>query len=481
MDKKEIKDIVSALEKAGFEAYLVGGCVRDLILNKEPKDWDIATNALPEEIQKVFPDSVYENQFGTVAVKTESADPTLKIIEITTYRQEGKYTDKRHPDEVKFSKAIEDDLSRRDFTINSVAMKIDGTIADPFSGQEDLQNKIIRTVGNPDERFTEDALRLMRAIRLAAELNFSIEKKTADAIQRHANLMEMIAKERIRDEFIKLIISDRAGEGVRMMADSGLLKYVVPELLEGVGVGQNLHHIYTVFDHNVRALEYSVKSNYSLEVRLASLLHDVGKPQTKRGEGLHSTFYNHDLVGGKMTLRILDRLHFPKKTVEKVAHLVRYHLFYYNVGEVSEAGVRRFLRKVGPEHVDDLIKVREADRIGSGVPKAVPYKLRHLLFMIEKVKQDPIDSRMLKMNGDDVMKLGGLEPGRKVGYILAILLEEILDDPKRNNEEYLKKKIKELNELPDSELKKMSEKARERREEFEGEAEEEIKKKFHVK
>jgi len=207
----------------------------------------------------------------------------------------------------------------------------------------------------------------------------------------------------------------------------------------------------------------------------------VGKPQTKRGEGLHSTFYNHDLVGGKMTLRILDRLHFPKKTVEKVAHLVRYHLFYYNVGEVSEAGVRRFLRKVGPEHVDDLIKVREADRIGSGVPKAVPYKLRHLLFMIEKVKQDPIDSRMLKMNGDDVMKLGGLEPGRKVGYILAILLEEILDDPKRNNEEYLKKKIKELNELPDSELKKMSEKARERREEFEGEAEEEIKKKFHVK
>lgn len=481
MDKKEIKDTILALESAGFEAYLVGGCVRDLILNKEPKDWDIATNALPEEIQKIFPDSVYENQFGTVAVKTESTDPTLKIIEITTYRQEGKYTDKRHPDEVKFSKAIEDDLSRRDFTINAIAMKINGTIIDPFAGQEDLKNKIVKTVGDPGERFNEDALRLMRAIRLAAELDFGIEKKTADAIKRHANLMEMIAKERIRDEFIKLIISDRAGDGVRMMAESGLLKYVIPELMEGIGVGQNKHHIYTVFDHNVRALEYSVKSNYSLEVRLASLLHDVGKPKTKRGDGPDSTFYAHDIVGGKMTLQILDRLHFAKKTVEKVAHLVRYHLFYYNVGEVSEAGVRRFLRKVGPEHIDDLIKVREADRIGSGVPKAVPYKLRHLLFMIEKVKQDPIDTRMLKLNGDDVMRLGNLQPGHKVGYILAILLEEVLDDPKKNSEGYLPKRIQELNELSDGELKKMSQKARSRKEEFEGEQEEEIKKKFYVK
>ena len=484
VDKKEIKDTISALEAAGFEAYLVGGCVRDLLLNKEPKDWDIATNALPEEIQKIFPDSVYENQFGTVAVKTESTDPTLKIIEITTYRQEGKYTDKRHPDEVRFSKAIEDDLSRRDFTINALALSQAEGIAkliDPFGGQEDLKNKIIRTVGNPDERFTEDALRLMRAIRLAAELDFGIEKKTVDAIARHASLMEMIAKERIRDEFIKLIISDRAGNGVRMMAESGLLKYVIPELMDGIGIGQNKHHIYTVFDHNVRALEYAVRSNYSLEVRIASLLHDVGKPKTKRGDGPDSTFYAHDIVGGKMTLQILDRLHFPKKTVEGVAHLVRYHLFYYNVGEVSAAGVRRFLRKVGPEHIDDLIKVREADRIGSGVPKAVPYKLRHLLFMIEKEKQDTIDTRMLKMNGDDVMKLGGLEPGPKVGSILAILLEEILDDPKRNSEEYLKNRIKELNELPDQELKKMSQKAREKKEEFEGEAEEEIKKKFHVR
>ncbi|MEK7114954.1 MAG: HD domain-containing protein [Patescibacteria group bacterium] len=481
IDKKEIKDAITLLETAGFEAYLVGGCVRDLLLNKEPKDWDIATNALPEEIQKIFPDSVYENQFGTVAVKTESADPTLKIIEITTYREEGKYTDKRHPDEVRFSKAIEDDLSRRDFTINSIAIKIDGAIVDPFAGQEDLKNKIIKTVGDPGERFNEDALRLMRAIRLAAELDFGIEKKTADAIKRHANLMEMIAKERIRDEFIKLIMSDRAGDGVRMMAESGLLKYVIPELMEGVGVGQNKHHIFTVFDHNVRALEYAVKSNYSLEVRLASLLHDVGKPQTKRGDGPDSTFYAHDIVGAKMTLRILDRLHFPKKTVEQVAHLVRCHLFYYNVGEVSAAGVRRFLRKVGPEHIDDLIKVREADRIGSGVPKAVPYKLRHLLFMIEKVKQDPIDTRMLKMNGDDVMRLGNLQPGHKVGYILAILLEEILDDPQKNSEDHLKKRIRELNELPDQELKKMSEKARERKEEFEGEAEEEIKKKFYIK
>ena len=518
---KEIRGVVTALEKAGFEAYLVGGCVRDLLMEREPKDWDVATNATPDQIQKVFPESVYENEFGTVAVKATrgstqtdtriNAEENL-IVEVTTYRKEGKYTDKRHPDEIKFAQTIEEDLARRDFTVNAIALslrvppfwsmpkerdeaiseKIASSVAvgdlprndgltDPFNGQEDIKNKIIRTVGNPEERFNEDALRLMRAVRLAAELDFGIEKKTADAISKMAGLLEMIAKERIRDEFIKMIMTSKAGDGVRMMTESGLLKYVLPELLEGVGVGQNKHHIYNVFDHNVRALEYAVSKNYSLEVRLASLLHDVGKPRTKGGDGPDSTFYNHDLVGAKMTLRALDRLKFPKKLIEKVAHLVRYHLFYYNVGEVSEAGVRRFLRKVGPEHVDDLIKVREADRIGSGVPKAVPYKLRHLLFMIEKVKQDAIDTRMLQVDGDDIKKLTGLPQSIKVGQILAVLLEEVLDDPKKNTKDYLEKHALELNQLSEEELKKMASTAREKKDEFESGKEEEIKKRFFVK
>ncbi len=477
-----IDNIFTKLNENGYEAFLVGGCVRDLLLNRQPKDWDIATNALPERVQEIFPDSVYENKFGTVAVKTDSADSALKIIEVTTYRWEGAYKDKRHPDKVQFAKTIEDDLSRRDFTINAIALNLkDSLTVDPFNGQEDLKNKIIRTVGNPDERFNEDALRLMRAVRLATELGFIIEQKTAEAIKKNAVLLEAIAKERIRDEFIKLIMADKAMDGIKQMLNLGLLKYVLPELLEGVDVGQNKHHIYTVFEHNIRALDYAASKNYSLEVRLASLLHDVGKPRTKKGDGPDSTFYNHDVVGAKMSMIILDRLHFSKKIVEKVAHLVRCHLFYYNVGEVSEAGVRRFLRKVGPEHVDDLIRVREADRIGSGVPKAVPYKLRHLLFMIEKVKADPIDTRMLNIDGNDVMKLGNLQPGPKVGQILAVLLEEILDDPNKNNDDSLKNRIQELNKMDESELKKLAETAKGTKEEFEFRVESKIKEKFFIK
>ena len=471
---KQIQTISDKLNKSGFESYLVGGCVRDLLLGREPNDWDIATNAKPEEIQKIFPDSVYENNFGTVGVKTD-----LGIVEITTYRKEGKYTDKRHPDKIKFSNKIEDDLERRDFTINAMAMSL--SVIDLFNGQKDLEKKLIRAVGNPEERFNEDALRLMRAVRLAAELDFAIEEKTAAAIKKHAGLLEMVAKERIRDELTKLIMADRAVVGIDMLVKLGLMKYIIPELLEGVDVGQNKHHIYTIYEHNLRALDYAASKNYSLIVRLSALLHDIAKPRTKRGEGANSTFYNHEVVGGRMTLKILDRLRFSKEIVERVTHLVRHHLFYYNVDEVTAAGVRRFLRKAGPENIDDLIKVREADRIGSGVPKAVPYKLRHLLFMIDKVKKDPIDTRMLKIDGVDVMKLAGIEPGPRVGQIMAVLLEEILDEPKNNTKKYLVKRVGELSKLSESELRKLGVDARKKKEEFEGGVEAEIKKKHFVK
>ncbi|MDO8574001.1 MAG: CCA tRNA nucleotidyltransferase, partial [bacterium] len=458
---EEVKSIAEALEKAGYQAYLVGGCVRDLLLNREAKDWDIATNAKPEEIQETFPDSVYENDFGTVGVKTESKDPKLKVIEVTTFRKEGKYTDKRHPDKVKFADKIEDDLSRRDFTINAIALKpntqnLKPELIDPYGGEKDLNKNLIRTVGIPEERFGEDALRLMRAVRLATELNFQIDMNTRRAIEKNAGLLEMIAKERIRDEFIKIIISDRAAQGVILLEELNLLQYIISELREGLGCGQNKHHIYTVFEHNVRALDYTAKQNYSLLVRLASLLHDVGKPATKRGDGPDSTFHGHEVVGSRITAQIVDRLRFPKNFGEKVIHLVRQHLFYYNVDEVTAAGVRRFLARVGPENIADLIKVREADRIGSGVPKAVPYKLRHLLFMIDKVKSDPISPKMLKVNGEDVMKIASLEPSPKVGFIISILLEEVLDDPNKNTRDHLDKKIEELSQFSEKELKAMS-------------------------
>lgn len=478
---KEVLNVLRGLISAGYEAYLVGGCVRDLLLGREPKDWDIATNAKPEEIQKLFPNSVYENRFGTVGVKTDAEDPRLRVVEVTTYRIEGKYTDKRHPDEIKFAKTIEDDLGRRDFTVNAMALRPDGTLVDPHGGQRDLKARIIRTVGSPEARFNEDALRLLRAVRLAVELDFQIDLNTRRAIEKQAGLLEMIAKERIRDELVKLIMIPAAAEGVILLEELNLLNYILPELREGIGVNQDKHHIYTVFEHSVKSLAYAASQGYSLEIRLAALLHDIGKPRTKVGESPNSTFYNHEVVGAKMVVRALDRLRFSKSIIQKVAHLVRWHMFYYNVGEVSPAGVRRFLVRVGPENVDDLIKVREADRIGSGVPKAVPYKLRHMLFMIEKVRRDPLSPKMLKLRGDDVMRILGIPPGPKIGWLLSILLEEVLDEPARNTSEYLESRLRELAVLPDEKLMKLAARAKEKKEKAEAEAEAEIKKKFYVK
>ena len=480
---KEVTEIISALMNGGYEAHIVGGCVRDLLLKRESKDWDIATGARPEEIQKLFPDSVYENQFGTVGVKTRSHDPKLIVVEITTFRKEEKYSDLRHPDKIEFTKNIEEDLARRDFTINGIALSPDGKIIDPFSGQADLGNKLIRAVGDPEKRFNEDALRLIRAVRFASELGFEIEKETAEAIKKSAPLLDKIAKERIKDELVKIIMSPGKGayNGMVQLEELGLLECVIPELREGIRVTQNKHHIYTVWEHNLLALDYAAHKNYPLEIRLGALLHDVGKPRTKAGDGPDSTFYNHEVVGAKMTKTLLERLKFSTKFVRHVTHLVRYHLFYYNVGEVTEAGIRRFVRRVGEENVEDLLKVREADRIGSGVPKAFPYKLRHLKFMIEKVRRDPTSPKMLAVGGGEVMKILNIPPGPRIGWILGILLEEVLDDSKKNGSKYLIERIKELGELSDEKLKKSAEKAKSHKEEFESGIEAEMKKRYYVK
>jgi len=310
---------------------------------------------------------------------------------------------------------------------------------------------------------------------------WQIDPATHKAIEAHSRELEFISKERIRDEFIKIIETPRAAKGIMLLEELNLLNYVLPELRHGIGVGQNKHHIYSVFEHSVRALDYSAKENHALHVRLAALLHDVGKPKAKRGEGPDSTFYGHEVVGAKMAAKALDRLRFPKDLAEKVIHLIRYHMFYYNTDEVSAAGVRRFLARVGPENVGDLMKVREADRIGSGVPKAVPYKSRHLLFMIEKVKSDPISAKMLKVNGEDVMRILKIEPGPKVGQILAVLLEEVLDDPTKNTEDKLTTRTKELGKFTEKELIALAKKAKEKKDEFEEGVEKDMKKKYYVK
>ena len=478
---EEIKEIVEKIEKAGFEAFIVGGCVRDFLMGRTPQDWDITTNAKPEELQEIFEDSFYENQFGTVGVKIKEGEQTKEVVEVTTYRIESKYTDKRHPDEIKFAETLEEDLKRRDFTVNALAMDARGEIVDLFGGKDDIKKKIIMAVGSPEERFNEDALRMMRAIRFAATLNFEIERETFEAVKKHHQLLQVISKERIRDELIKIINSANASQGVELLRDAELLKNMIPELLEGVGVGQNLHHIYSVWEHNLRALQYTCDKNYSLGVRLAALLHDVGKPKSKRGEGYNSTFYGHEMVGARMTAKIMDRLKFPKDITEKVIKLVRFHLFYYNPGEVTESSVRRLVANIGKENVEDLLKVREADRIGSGTPKAVPYKLRHLKFMIDKVSRDPISPKMLKIDGNDVMKLLNIEQGPKVGMIMNALMEEVLDEPSKNTSECLEKRVKELDRMSGSELMELAKKGKIKTAEKEEEEIGEIKERHHVK
>lgn len=481
----QVIGVLRALKEAGFEAYVVGGCVRDLIMDRIPKDWDVTTNAWPEEVQKIFPDSFYENEFGTVGVKVEkfapNGDPEREhdVIEVTTYRIESKYSDKRRPDRVAFAKTLEEDLSRRDFTMNAVALRVhnsDFDIVDPYEGRRDIENKIIRTVGDSHERFDEDALRMMRAVRFHSELGFAIEEKTLAAIGKYAGHMKHISPERIKDELTKIILSDSAAEGIDMLHKTGLLDYVIPELEKGVGVKQNRHHIHTIYTHCVLSLKFCPSKK--LEVRLAALLHDIAKPQTKRGEGPYATFYNHDHIGARVAENILKRLKFSNEVAAKVKLLVDNHMFYYNPEEVSESSVRRLVQKVGLENMKDLIDLRVADRLGSGVPKAKPYKLRHLEYMIEKVSQHAVSVKMLKINGNDLMRELKLKPGPKIGTILEVLLAEVIEEAEKNQHAYL---LGRAAELEKEDLEKLRELAKEKIEEKKEEEDKEIKSKHWVK
>lgn len=481
---KQVKLILENLEKANFEAYIVGGCVRDLLRKEKPQDWDVATNAKPGQIAKIFPKNFVHNKFGMVTVLTDSKDETLKEIQIMPYRIESKYTDKRHPEKIEWVKTIQEDLARRDFTVNALALCLrpdsGHEIIDLFNGQEDLEKKIIRAVGKPEHRFSEDALRMMRAVRFAATLGFTIEKNTQEAIKENAKFLKMISQERIRDELIKIIMSKRASDGIELLRKLGLLKYIIPELEQGYKVSQNKHHIYDCYEHSILSLKYAAQKDYNQYVRLAALLHDIGKPQTKQGEGLDATFYNHEIVGAKITAQILNRLRFSKKDTNRIVRLVRYHLFYYNVGEVGDSSIRRLVHKVGPENLEELLQVRYCDRIGSGCPKAEPYKLRHLKYVIEKVAQDPISVKKLKVSGNDVMKILKTEPGPKIGQILDVLLGEVLEDPKLNKKKGLLEKIKTLGKLSDKKLKDLTDKARQERNKLEIKRDEMTKKKYWV-
>ncbi|MBU3968860.1 CCA tRNA nucleotidyltransferase [Patescibacteria group bacterium] len=470
---KEISQTTGKLENAGFEAYIVGGCVRDIFMNKEPKDWDITTNANPDQITSLFKHSHYDNNFGTVRVindKTENEK--LKVIEVTTYRLDANYSDSRRPDSVIFSQNLEDDLKRRDFTINALALKVSHettnvlyeTVVDLFGGIKDLNNGIIKTVGKADERFDEDALRILRAIRLSSELGFIINTETERSIKKMAQKIGLIAKERIRDEFIKIIMSDRPMFGIEMMNRLNLLKYTIPEIEEGLGIKQNQAHSYDVWEHSLRAVQVASNKKWPLEIRLAALFHDIGKPRTRRWseEKEDWTFYGHEVIGSQMTEKILRNLKFPTKTTEKTVLLARWHMFFTDTDQITLSAVRRMLRNVGTENIWDLMNVRIADRVGTGRPKEDPYRLRKYKSMIEEVIRDPISVKMLKIDGNKIMDVSQETAGPKIGYILNALLEEALNDPKKNTESYLKKRALKLSKLDNETLQGLGEKGKEK-------------------
>jgi poly(A) polymerase/tRNA nucleotidyltransferase (CCA-adding enzyme) len=480
---KEVHDIAHALKGAGYDAYLIGGCVRDLLLHKTPKDWDVTTNATPEQIQKIFPDSFYENVFGTVGIKTRVEDPTLAVVEVTPYREEGKYSDARRPDEVRFADTIVEDLRRRDFTVNAIAYDpITQQFVDLHEGIDDLNRKTLRAVGNPHERFAEDALRMMRAIRLSTELGFTVDPETMAGIASHASLLSQISSERIRDEFIKLINSTSPMQGLYIAQRVGLLTHIIPELEEGVGCTQNKAHAFDVFEHLLRSLQHAADSGWSLDIRLAALLHDIGKPATKRVDEASGdiTFYGHEVVGAKMAKKILERLKFPKDTTERVVSLIRWHMFFSDPDQITLSAVRRTIANVGGEHIWDLLNVRVCDRIGTGRPKAHPFRLRKYISMVEEALRDPVSVAMLKTGGQQIMEVSGEKPSRRVGWVLHALLEEVLDDPSRNTEEYLNARTLELLALPEKELETLGEAGKRRKAEEDALEIEALRKKHRV-
>ena len=428
--------IIDTLQKAGFEAYAVGGSVRDLLMDKKTKGWDFTTNATPEDILKLFPDSFYDNQFGTVGIKMLD-----DIYEITTYRSEKGYADHRHPDNMTWGKTIEEDLSRRDFTINAIALN-GKTIIDPYNGQKDLEAKIIRAVGDPNQRFSEDSLRMMRAVRIASELGFMIDQITAKAILTNAQLLKKISAERIRDELMRLLASPFAADGILLLKNTGLLTFILPELEDTFGVAQKSplrHHIYDVGTHSVMALKHCPSPDPL--VRLATLLHDIGKTKTfhKDGSGL-ITFYNHEVVSTRLVKTIAQRLRLSRNQSEKLITLVRWHQFSVDERQTDSA-LRRFIRRVSKDNLSDMLALRIGDRLGGGA-RETSWRLELFKKRLEDVQKQPFSVTDLHINGHDVMRELDCRPGPVIGKILNQLFAEVESGTVPNVREALIKRMR---------------------------------------
>ncbi|MFA5770435.1 MAG: CCA tRNA nucleotidyltransferase [Patescibacteria group bacterium] len=429
---KEVIELMKKFQKNKFQIYVVGGAVRDALLDKQVDNWDFTTSATPEQIQKIFPDSFYNNVYGTVSI------PKDKIIfEITPFRTESNYSDSRHPEKIEWAKTVGEDLSRRDFTINSMAY--DGSIIiDPYKGQDDLKNKMIKAVGDPDIRFNEDALRLLRAVRFTSKLGFLIEDKTRESIQKNASLITKISWERIRDEFLKILESNHPAEGILFLKSTGLLSYILPEVDICFTIPQKSpkrHHVYDVGTHLVMALKNCPSKDPI--TRFATLIHDIGKAKTfhKDEKTELITFHNHEVVGKKQAEAIADRFKLSNKQKGKLVTLVAEHQFTVSEDQTDKA-VRRFIRGVTKEFLQDMLDLRTADRIGSG---ATPTSWRTELFKkrLEEVQKQPFSIKDLKINGLDVMKILKIKPGPKIGEVLKNLFNQVVDKKIKNEKQAL--------------------------------------------
>lgn len=429
---KYVQTVITGIHNQGYEAYVVGGSVRDILMGKEPKDWDITSNARPEVIKKVFEKTADTGiKHGTVTVIIDN-----NHIEVTTYRKESSYSDFRRPDSVEFISDIEQDLGRRDFTINAIAYNPILGFKDFNNGREDIKKRIIRCVGNPDDRFKEDALRMIRAVRFAAQLDFEIEKLTYEAIKNNSFLIERLAIERVREELNKILVTGSVIKGINLLSDTGLLKLILPELEACKELSQdNPHHDYNVFDHILKSIA-NIKPQ--LYLRLTMLLHDLGKLRTKtidkNGIG---HFYNHEVVSSEMAKLILERLKYDNVLKKKVGMLVRWH--DYRVG-MDEASVRKAINKIGPDLFEDYLLVRNAD-IGAQSKIYMNEKLEHILHVEEIYRKiinckQPITKKDLKIDGNDLINLG-IKEGEDIKLTLDYLMKKVLEDPDLNNRELL--------------------------------------------
>lgn len=456
---KEVFEIIKKFEKSNLEIYIIGGAVRDFLMGKHIVDWDFATNAPPDKILSLFENAYYNNEFGTVGIPTSNEN--LKPFEITTFRTEKNYKDFRRPQEIKWGKTLEEDLQRRDFTINAMAIgkdtsfkkvtkinarvndqKINLDLIDLYSGQKDLAKKLIRAVGNPSERFQEDALRMMRAVRIGAELNFKIEIKTLNAIKTHAHLITKIAQERIRDELFKILSSPNPSGGIVLLRETGILNVILPELERCFGVEQKSpqrHHIYDVGTHLLMSLKEAKTPDPIL--RLAVLIHDIGKPQTfKKQDNNVITFYNHEVVGARIANNIADRLRLSKDEKKKLWRLVRWHQFSVNENQTDTA-IKRFIRKVGLENVEDMLELRRADRLGSGA-RETSWRTEKFKKRLIEVQKEPFSVHDLKISGYDIMDTLNLKPGPKIGQILNQIFEKVESKQIPNEKEALLEEVK---------------------------------------